>query len=562
MRSSAQPSVETAGPVARRASPGESDRGALLRRYRVPLLATALSVPLYACWAAFLATGGGDLAAQVFWSGFVARHPDTPYSLSWYGGIHVGNYSLVAPQLMALLGVRTVTVLAGVAASWSAAALFVRSGMRYPLWPALVATLTLWYNVASGRSTFALGVAFALVSCLVSCTGPTGGAYRPVVAALFSGLATTASPVAGLFLLVAGAGRLLDRDWRRAAVLSAPAVAVVGATTLLFPFRGEMPMATGDVWKPVLLGVLLAVLAPREWRVLRFGAGVYAAGVVLTALVPSPVGSNVVRLAELFGAPVLLAVLLARGVRLWRKVALGAALALSLQWVTQHAVHVLKMSTPVPAWATGTSGVVDALDRLGADRTRVEAVPAVDHRETTVLAPHVNLARGWNRQLDVERGTLFYDGTFSAERYRSWLDHWAVGYVVLPEAAPDWAAEEEAALVRGEPDWLRLVWRDRHWRVYRVEHATPMVSGAGASVVGGDGAGLVVRARRRGVVTVRVAYSPWLRADGGCLERAGEWTRLKVPGAGDYRIGSSYLPPWKGSPWKGNPWKARETGNC
>ncbi|MER6498735.1 hypothetical protein ABT218_04865 [Streptomyces sp. NPDC001455] len=508
----------------------------------MPLLATALSVPLYAFWAAFLATGGGDLAAQVFWSGFVARHPGAPYSLSWYGGIHVGNYSVIAPQLMALVGVRTVTALSGVAASWLAAALFVRSGMRNPLWPALVATLTLWCNVASGRSTFALGVALALVSCLVL----TGGACRPVVAAVFSALATMASPVAGLFLLVVGAGRLLNREWRKAAVLCAPAVAVVGLTTLLFPFSGEMPMATSDVWKPVLFGVLLVVLAPREWRVLRFGAGVYAVGVVLTALVPSPVGSNVIRLAELFGAPVLLAALLAHGVRLWRKVALGAALALSLQWVTQHAVHVLEMSTPVPAWATGTKGVVAALDRLGADRTRVEAVPAVDHRETTVLGPHVNLARGWNRQLDVERGALFYDGSFSAGSYRSWLDHWAVGYVVLPEGTPDWAAKEEAALVRGEPDWLRLVWRDPHWRVYRVERATPMVSGAGASVVGGDGAGLVVRARERGSVTVRVAYSPWLRADGGCLERAGEWTRLRVPGAGDYRIGSSYLPSRQG----------------
>ncbi|WP_443333266.1 glycosyltransferase family 87 protein [Streptomyces sp. CB01580] len=542
MRLSAQPAVETAGSSARRVRTGGAERGVFLRRYRVPLLATALSVPLYAFWVAFLATGGGDLAAQVFWSGFVARHPGAPYSLSWYGGIHVGNYSVVAPQLMALLGVRTVTALSGVAASWLAAALFVRSGMRNPLWPALVATLTLWFNVASGRSTFALGVALALVSCLVL----TGGACRPVVAAVFSALATMASPVAGLFLLVVGAGRLLNREWRKAAVLCVPAVAVVGLTTLLFPFSGEMPMATSDVWKPVLFGVLLVVLAPREWRVLRLGAGVYAAGVVLTALVPSPVGSNVIRLAELFGAPVLLAALLAHGVRLWRKVALGAALALSLQWVTQHAVHVLEMSTPVPAWATGTKGVVAALDRLGADRTRVEAVPAIDHRETTVLGPHVNLARGWNRQLDVERGALFYDGSFSAESYRSWLDHWAVGYVVLPEGTPDWAAKEEAALVRGEPDWLRLVWRDPYWRVYRVERATPMVSGAGASVVGGDSAGLVVRARERGSLTVRVAYSPWLRADGGCLERAGEWTRLRVPGAGDYRIGSSYLPSRQG----------------
>ncbi|WUW18944.1 hypothetical protein OG707_14040 [Streptomyces sp. NBC_01465] len=506
----------------------------------MPLLAAALAVPLYLLWAIFLATGGGDLAAQVAWADFVSRHPGSPYNLSWYGGSYVGNYSLIAPQLMALCGVRTVTVLSGIAGSWLAASLFVRSGVRRPLWPALLATLTLWCNVASGRSTFALGVALALVSCLALMGSP----HRLVVAALFSALATMASPVAGLFLLVVAAGLLLDRDVRRAAALAAPPVAVVGLTTLLFPFSGEMPMAASDVWKPVLFSVLLAVLAPRDWRVVRYGAGVYAVGVVLTALVPSPVGSNVIRLAELFGPPVLLAALLAHGVQLVRRIAFALALALSVQWVAQHTVHVLRMSTPVPSWASETKGVVAALDRLGADRTRVEVVPAVNHRETSALGPHVDLARGWNRQLDAERGGLFYDGTFSAATYRSWLDRWAVGYVVLPEGTPDWAAEDEAALVRAQPSWLKLVWQDSGWRIYQVKDATPLVAGAGASVVSSDGADLVVRARGRGPVTVRIAYSPWLRADGGCLERTGEWTLLNVPAAGEYRIDSSYRPHW------------------
>jgi hypothetical protein len=41
-------------------------------------------------------------------------------------------------------------------------------------------------------------------------------------------------------------------------------------------------------------------------------------------------------------------------------------------------------------------------------------------------------------------------------------------------------------------------------------------------------------------VTVRVAYSPWLRAEGGCLERHGEFTRLTVSAPGEYRISSEY----------------------
>ncbi|MGW1888871.1 hypothetical protein ACWCP6_01225 [Streptomyces sp. NPDC002004] len=538
------PTVAAAEPSADRTRRGErrSLRRTLRSHHRVPLLATALAAPAYALWAVFLATGGGDLAAQVAWTGFVAHHPGTPYNLSWYGGVHVADYSVLAPALMAVCGVRTVTVAAGLAATWLAAGLFVRSGVRRPLWPALLAAFGLWCDVASGRSTFALGVALGLAACSVL----TGTARRPVPAgAALSALAALASPVAGLFLLVAGAGWLLAGDRGKAAAAGLPPVLVVGAATLLFPFGGVQPMATGDIWKPLLFGVLTALFAPRSWRALRGGAAVYAAGVVLTALVESPVGSNVVRLAELFAPAVLLAVCLVSGLHPVRRAAFATALVLSLNWVSQHAVDVLRMSTPVPAWAVDTRGVVAALDRLGAGRTRVEAVPARNHRETTALAPHVDLARGWNRQLDVERGPLFYDGSFSAEAYRDWLDHWGVGLVVLPHAAPDWAAEEEAALVRRGPAWLKPAWHDAHWSVFRVENAVPLVT-APARVVRSGAADVVVHVPRRGRVTVRIAYSPWLRAGGACVERAGAWTRLAAPRAGDYRISSSYRPRWPG----------------
>ncbi|WP_162467273.1 hypothetical protein [Streptomyces cavernae] len=522
--------------------PAAVDRRAW-RQHRVPVLSVALALPLYVLWARLLGTGGGDLAAQIAWSDFVARHPGSPYNLSWYGGSHVGGYSVLTPYLMAALGVRTVTVLAGLAASWFAAVLFVRSGMSRPLLPALLAVLTLWCNVASGRSTFAIGTAIGLAACLaLTGSAPRAARQRPVLAALLSVLATLASPAAGLFLLVAGAGWLLAREFTQAAALLVPPVLTVAATTLLFPIGGRQPMGTGDIWEPLILGAVVVLVAPHDWRVVRLGTLVYMAGVVLALLVSSPVGSNVVRLAELFAPPVLLAALLAPGPHLIRRGALAVALAFSVNWVGQHAVDVLRMSTPVPAWATDTRGVVAALDRLGADRTRVEVVPAVNHRETTALAPYVNTARGWNRQLDVERGPLFYDGSFSARRYRAWLDRWAVGLVVLPQGTPDWAAEEEAALVRAEPDWLELVWRDEHWRVYRVDDATPLVTGPG-SVVRSDGAGFTVRVGRPGSVDVRVAHSPWLRTGRGCLERAGEWTRLTVTEPGTYRISSSYRLP-------------------
>ncbi|WP_327234791.1 hypothetical protein OG349_13190 [Streptomyces sp. NBC_01317] len=531
----------------------------------MPLLVTGVAVPFYVFWAVFLATGGGDLAAQLAWAGFMARHPGSAYNLSWYGGTHTANYSVLAPPLMALLGVRTTSVLAGLAGTWAMAALFVRAKVPHALWPALLGALVLWCNVASGRTTFALGAAVGLLGLLVILR-PEEGSARPsvVLAAVLSVLTALASPVAALFLVVAGAAYLLDRQWGKAAALITPPFVTVGVVTLLFPFHGEQPMATEKLYMPLTAGAavwLAAPRGPRGWRTVRYGAAVYAAGVLLTYSIASPIGTNVERLIGVGGPPVLLAALLTRGLepsrlrdlvrgsRPWAPrralphLVLTAAVVLNTGWVIDKTDDDLGVSNSVPSWAAHPEGVLAALDRLGADRTRVEVVPARNHREADVLAPYVTMARGWNRQLDVERGRLFYDGTFSAATYRAWLDRWAVGLVVLPAARPDSPAAAEAALVRNDPpDWLEPVWHDSGWAVYRVRNAVPLVS-APATVVRSGDADLVLRMPAAGSVTVRIAYSPWLRAPGACVERSGDWTRLTVPGGGEYRLGSAYRLP-------------------
>lgn len=509
-------------------------------RHRVPLLATLPTLPLYAIWYLFLATGGGDLAAQDAWAGFVERHGDSAYNLFWYGGTHTANYSLISPYLMAALGVRTVTVVSGVAATWLAAVLISRiEEVRRPLGPALLAAFALWCNVASGRTTFALGVAFGLAACLVLTRE-----RRILIAAAYAALATMASPVAGLFVVVVGAAHLLTRDLPRALALLVPPAVTVGVTTLLFPFKGEQLMSFDRIWPPFFLGLAVTAFAPRAWGVARWTGAVYAAGTVLTYLIASPVGTNVERFAELFAPAALLAVLATRpDLAKLRRRLLVFALVFSVAWVGKKTADDLYVSTVVPAWAAETDGVVRALDRLGADRTRVEVVPARNHREASRLAPYVNMARGWNRQLDMERARLFYDGSFSPATYRAWLDRWAVGFVVLPLGRPDGYAKVEARLVRDHrPEWLEPVWQDEHWRVYRVRDAVPLVSEP-ASVVSTSSADVVVRMSRAGTATVRVAHSPWLRVDGGgCLARRGEFTRLTVSAPGDYRISSEYGP--------------------
>ncbi|MFF2959288.1 hypothetical protein ACFVT1_10315 [Streptomyces sp. NPDC057963] len=512
-------------------------------RWWVPGVAVLVVVPLYGVWALVLATGGGDLAAQFAWAGFASRHPMSAYNLSWYGGTHTANYSLLTPPLMAVFGVRAVTVAAGLGGSWALGRLCVRSGVRWPAAVSALGSLVLWCNVASGRTTFALGVAIGLVALLYV-------RRRTGVAAGCAALATAASPVAGLFLVVVGAAYGLDRQWRRAAVLLVPPFVVVATTTVLFPFTGEQPMAVGKLWMPLAACAAVWLGAPREggWRVVRFASAVYGAGVVLTFLIPSPIGTNVERLVGVAGPPVLLAAALAvlagwaRGGRLLRlrAVLLVGMLAFNTGWLVDKTDDDLRVSSTVPAWAAHTGGVVAELRRLGAERTRVEVVPARNHREADVLAPHVNMARGWNRQLDVERGRLFYGEGPTPAAYRAWLDRWGVGLVVLHSGRPDGPAEAEADVVRRGTDWLEPVWQDDGWRIYRVRDAVPLVSAPG-TVVRGDDASLVVRMPAAGSVTVRIAYSPWLRADGGgCVRQDGAWTRLTVKRGGVYRLDSRY----------------------
>ncbi|WP_189786650.1 hypothetical protein [Streptomyces capitiformicae] len=533
----------------------------------MPLTAALCALPLYVVWWAVFATGGGDLAAQVAWAEFAKTYPDSAVNLFWYGGLHAANYSVLSPYLMAALGVVPVTLLSGLSASWLAGEAVTRTGVRRPVWIALAVTFSLWCQVVSGRSTFMLGTAFAMGALLAVVSGRTG--RQLTVAAVCATLSTMGSPVSGLFLLVVGAAYLLCREWGRAAALLVPPVTVVAVTTLLFPFEGEQPMAFNRIWPPVVICAVVVLVAPSAWRVLRLGAAVYALGVVLCYLIPTPIGTNVERLLELAGPAAALAIALYRcegreaDSRLplsWftpgrRQVAGAVALVLSLTWLTSKTTADIVTNTKVPEWAVKTDGVVKELQRLGAWKTRVEVVPARDHREAAILAPYINMARGWNRQADVERGRLFYEGhggtevpegAFTPTAYKAWLSQWAVGFVVLVNGEPDGPAKLEHALVTSEPEYLERVWEDANWKIYRVKNATPLVD-APASVVSADGANLVVHMPRPGEVIVRVAYSPWLWADNGCLtadrESDGElteFTRLTVHEAGDVRISSQY----------------------
>lgn len=532
-----------ADPSGRRATDAQGDEKPQRRRMaRRPLFVTAAALLagalLHLIWFRFFASSGGDLAAQDAWAEFVGEHPGSAYNLAWYGGLHPVSYSVISPYLMAVIGVRTTLILSGVLSAGLLALLLARTVHR-PLWPSLWGAFAFACNAASGRVTFALGVCFGLGAVAVVWTWPDRwrGARasrlarwtRAVLAILLAVLATAASPVAGLFLEVVAASLLLARRYAAMLSVALPPPLVVACSALLFPFTGVQPMPFVSLVFPVLGAVAVMLLVPKSWVAVRVGAAVYTVGIVLTWAIPSQVGSNVERLGLLFGTVALLAAaptVVGSGARAWRSrkgVAMLLALVVTIGWQVGKPTWDVLHTTPERAWNRELKPLVQQLRKVDADRARVEVVPVSSHREASALAPYVNLARGWNRQADLERNPLFYDEHLSPERYRDWLRRWAVQYVVLPADPPDLAGGvAEARLVRDGLPYLKEIWSDDSWRLFRVKGAEPMV-GKGASVVRADAERVTLRVSRSGPVLVRVPWSPWL----GLVDRAGE--RVEPP---------------------------------
>ncbi|WP_351227121.1 MFS transporter [Streptomyces sp. NPDC002133] len=560
-----------------------------MRFLRHPVAVAALTAGVaHVVWFFVFANSGGDLAAQDAWAEFVGRHPDSAYNLAWYGGMHPVSYSVVSPYLMSLLGVRTTMMIVGTLSAALTALILTRvRAVRNPSACALAAVFAFVCNALSGRVTFGLGMLFALGAVTAVFCWPYRWRYKrwakAAVAAPLAGLATASSPVAGLFLGVVAAALFLNKRRPGAYALGLAPMAVVALSAWLFPFSGTQPMSLASTSLPFLFGVLVLVLVPKDWRTVRTAAAVYAAGTLLTFVVDSQIGSNVSRLAMLFAGVVLLAALPYAAPRSLKWYALVLAFVGLNGWIGFKSVDDIVRTAPAASWTRELAPLVNQLQQAGADKGRVEVVPASSHREASALAPYVNLARGWNRQADIERNPLFYDDTLNADNYREWLDRWAVHYVVLPKGMPDsGGGQKEAEIVeRGQP-YLERVWADANWQLFAVRDPMPLADPP--ATVDRAGAGeLTIRVRTAGRVLIRIPYSPWLglvdeqgrsvpqpeetdaskaRSDdeprtfvnvAGCLLKAeedaegDEWTELLAPRPGVYRLAAPYQLP-RGTP--------------
>ncbi|WP_369178726.1 MFS transporter [Streptomyces mutabilis] len=552
------------------------------RMLRHPVLSvTVLAGVLHVAWFFTFANSGGDLAAQDAWAEFVGRHPDSAYNLAWYGGMHPVSYSVVSPYLMSVLGVRTTMMIAGTLSAGLLTMILIRSRVvRNPLWASLAGLFGLMGNAASGRVTFGLGMMFGLGAVAAVFCWPHRWRNKRwakgLCAAPLAALSTMASPVAGLFVGLVAVALFLQKRRPGAWSLGLAPAAVVALSAVLFPFSGTQPMSFGSAALPILYAGLVCWFVPRAWTTVRITSAVYGLSVLLVWLISSQIGSNITRLAMLFAGVALVAALPFTVPKSRKWYALVVSLVGFVGWIGFKSADDIVHTQPTASWARELAPLVNELQEVGAEKGRVEAVPARSHREASALAPYVNLARGWTRQADMERNPLFYDDTLNSANYHEWLKRWAVHYVVLPKGEPDGdgGKRERELLQRGLP-YLKQIWGDANWQLFQVLDPTPLAE-PDAVVQSAGQDEWTIDVKRPGRILIRVPYSPWLSLvddegnklappreteaskdapEGtpktydnvnGCLTETEEtaegdqWTTLIAPEAGTYRLASPY----------------------
>jgi hypothetical protein len=475
-----------------------------------------------------------DLAAQVYRVGLFRQLGFTVWDGNWYAGHHMPGYSLLFPALGSAIGLRAAGALCVLASTALFASLVAGECGRAARWGAAAFAVAAVGDIWLGRLAFALGVAIALGAALALRRGHLLGAV------VLAALAAAASPVAGLLLgLAAATVAIVRRSPRPLLTLAAPAAAVVLPLAMLFPEGGYEPFPFLSFVVTVAVIAAFTAALPAEERLLRVGAAVYLAACVLCMLVHSPVGSNIERYGVLLGAPLLLCALLRERPAGSARAGIGLAGALALvaigTWVLWGPVRETAAVDGSPATGAAYYRPVERfLDGLGGRPVRIEVPLTRSHWEAAMLAPHVALARGWEKQLDSRYdGVLLADGV-SVRAYREWLDREAVAYVALPDAQPDPSSAAEDRLIRSGLPYLKPVFTSAHWRIFQVQGPTPLASGPGRlTALGHDK--FALQARAAGTFLVREHFTRYWTVSAGnaCVGHGPEGftaVRARAPG--------------------------------
>jgi hypothetical protein len=521
------------------------------RRWRpltLPLAVTGVLSLIYLISAPLSA----DHAAQLFRTELFEQAGPVIWNNHWFGGHYLPTYSLLAPAIGSWVGFR----LMGVAAVLGTVALFTLIVDRQ--WGEQARAGAIWFSAAatvslySGRLTFALGVLLAVAAVFMAQRG-----WRKL-SLFLAAVVALASPVAALFLAccgfahwvnsrLAGNGEtgLRNRLGLEIAVASFFTAALVA---VLFPGGGDEPYVWTSFVPAIFLTLLAAWLIPAQERLVRTGLLVYALALTATFLLDTPMGGNANRLGVLLVGAVFLCAS-------WRfdsfparrrVVAFAVLLPLLALWQFYPVIRDLDLVRGEPAVAAEFYSEVEEIlgPKLALNPARVEVLPVASHWESARVPPEIPLARGWERQTDRRFNRLFYDGRLTPELYRKWLDELAVGFVAVPQAKLDYAAEAEADLIEGGLDFLREIPSGPDWKLYRVVGATPMVERPGR-MTSLETDGFILELPRAGTYLVRVRATPYWTVESGsaCVGATADgWTEVSAAGPGRVEVRARFGP--------------------
>ncbi|MEP6760189.1 MAG: hypothetical protein ABJA93_02345 [Sporichthyaceae bacterium] len=477
-----------------------------------------------------------DLAAQVARTELVHRVGLTVWWPGWFGGLHLPTYSALTPMLMSVLTPPLTGALAAVAAA-AAMSRLLRSSLR-PTAGLIAFLVTDTANLLDGRITFGVGLATGLW-CLVSMRqSPTR--RRAATTAVLAVLTCLTSPLAGLFLGLATGTRLIVHrsSVRHPLTVSLLVAGSLAATALLFPGAGSMPFDFINLLPALACAAGVAVFC-RE-PLVRVGAAVYLLVLVAFVVYPGAVGVNATRLAWVFTVPLLVA---------WAPVSRRTVAVIALAAALLPAVDLGKQLVAASDPSSQSVFYQPLVAALGADQAarphtlgqRLEVVDTRNHWASAQIARHQALARGWERQADRANNPIFYaTGPLDPAGYHAWLTELAVGWVAVPAAELDYASVREEELVSTGLPYLKAIWSNDDWTLYRVENAASLASPG--SVLEIDDRGLTIAAQAT-TVNLAVRWSRYLvvtSASGelvaGCVGERDGWTFVRVPTPGPYRI--------------------------
>lgn len=459
----------------------------------------------------------GDFRARLF------RQGSYVWNIHWFGGHPLPGYGIVSPILSGILGVVPVAIVSLVVASWAFGAIIANCKTHYPSLPSpalatmlfsLGCALSLW----GGRLTFGPAVAFGTlcVLCLQE--------QRRVLAVITALLCGLSSPIGALSLAIVVFSCWTANVFPRRLLVMVGAAAVVpaGVIVVLFPEGGWYPFTGGSF---ISLTVALAFVGwfGRRMPLVRTLVAVYAVVALVAFIVRSPLGGNVVRLGWLAAGPAAVITFTK-----FRRTLLPAFVIFTVIWGWSYVKlgFVVADATTKPNYYDSLAAFVQA--QPGGVQ-RVEVVPTESFRQADELALKINIARGWEAQLDRELNPEFYD-RLTVDTYHSWLNRNSVGLVALPMTGVQPISRAEETIIETAPDYLRLIWSNAQWRVYSVVDAVPLADfGATVTAVGADS--LTIVAPHPGVVTVRFRYSKWYQITSGdaCATRSPDgWLELHV----------------------------------